>query len=147
MRGTPQMEYEPTGGRCLSLPMISVVVPVRNEETHINACLRSLIAQTYPEDRYEILVVDGGSCDQSLEIVRRLQQAHPAILILQNPAGIVPTAMNLGIASARGEFIVRADAHSTYPPAYLEKCIALLRETGADNVGGPAIATPADSTF
>jgi GT2 family glycosyltransferase len=69
------------------------------------------------------------------------------VKLLDNPAAVVPTAMNIGITHARGEFIVRADAHSCYPQNYIETCIDLLNTTGADNVGGPAITVPSDSTF
>lgn len=126
---------------------ISVVVPMRNEEAHLGACLASLLDQTYPLAGYEIIIVDGGSRDGSAELVRRLQREHGNILLLENPAGIVPTAMNLGIAAANGEFIVRADAHSTYPRHYLETCVRCLQDTGADNVGGPVITMAADNSL
>ena len=130
-----------------ALHTISVVIPMRNEEQYIGPCLDSLLRQTCHPDTYEILVVDGRSSDGSLDVVRQLQRDHGNIRILDNPAGIVPTAMNLGIASARGDLIIRADAHSTYPPDYIATCVRTLEETGADNVGGPVTTVPADHSF
>lgn len=129
------------------LPTVTVVVPMRNEQAHLAACLESLLDQTYPSEGYEIIVVDGGSRDGSVDVVRQLQHEHGNILLLDNPDGIVPSAMNVGIAAANGAYIVRADAHSTYPRHYLETCIRCLQETGADNVGGPVITMAADNSL
>jgi glycosyltransferase involved in cell wall biosynthesis len=128
-------------------PAVSIVIPMRNEQQYIGACLDSLLRQTYPQDSYEIVVIDGRSSDKSIDIVRQFQGKHANIELLDNPAGIVPTAMNLGIISARGDVIVRADAHSVYPPHYVETCVRTLEETGADNVGGPVVTVSADHTL
>lgn len=127
-----------------SHPIVSVVIPMRNEEIHVAACLDSLCRQTYRQDAYEILVVDGESSDRSVEIVQRFQQQGRTVRLLRNPARIVPTAMNEGLRAACGEFIVRADAHSVYPHDYIENCVRLLTTVEADNVGGPAITVPAN---
>ena len=68
------------------------------------------------------------------------------MLRLDNPAGIVPTAMNIGIRAARGEVIIRADGHNIYPRDYAENCVTCLERTGADNVGGPWVTAAADET-
>lgn len=129
-----------------AVPVVSVIIPMRNEERYIETCLRSLLQQDC-ELSYEIIIVDGRSADRSLEIVRRMQDQHPNILLLDNPAGIVPTAMNLGIRSSRGKYIVRVDAHSSYPPHYVQSCVELLDSTQADNVGGYAVTLPASRSF
>jgi glycosyltransferase involved in cell wall biosynthesis len=126
---------------------ISVVIPMRNEEHYIGPCLDSLLHQTCSLDDYEIVVVDGRSTDGSMDVVREFQKNYGNIRVLDNPAGIVPTAMNLGIASARGDLIIRADAHSTYPAHYIATCVETLEETGAHNVGGPVTTVPANHTF
>jgi glycosyltransferase involved in cell wall biosynthesis len=126
---------------------VSVVVPMRNEEQYIEACLRSLLAQTFPPEELEVVVVDGRSTDASVEVVRKLQRGWPNLRLLDNPKGIVAVAMNLGIQRARGDFIIRADAHCVYPPSYVSDSVRYLLQTGADNVGGPCATVPADSSF
>ena len=116
---------------------------MRNEEHYIVRCLQSLMEQTYPAECYELIVVDGMSSDRSTDLVRELSRSRPQIRLLSNPAAIVPSAMNLGIRSATGDIIVRADAHTIYPPDYIENCVNYLFRTGADNVGGPIITVPA----
>jgi glycosyltransferase involved in cell wall biosynthesis len=125
----------------------SVVVPIRNEEKYIGACLKSLLEQSLPCDSYEIIVVDGGSSDRSKEIVEEIQHDFPNVRCLDNPAAIAPAAMNIGIGNALGRIIIRADGHNFYPPTYIENCIKYLDQTGADNVGGPWLTVPADKTF
>ncbi len=89
-----------------SLPMISVVVPMRNEERHIAECLESLLRQDYPPARVEILVVDGMSEDRSREIVGDFVSRNTDIELLDNPRQIPPTAMNIGIQQAKGDMRV-----------------------------------------
>lgn len=127
--------------------MVSVVIPIRNEANYISPCLRSFLHQTYPADRYEVLVVDGRSSDDSRQIVERICSEHRNVQCLDNPAGIAPSGMNVGIRNAQGEIIVRADGHNFYPPNYIENCVKYLEKTGADNVGGPWLTVPANETF
>jgi glycosyltransferase involved in cell wall biosynthesis len=126
---------------------VSVIIPMRNEEQYIVRCLQSLMEQTYPAECYELIVIDGNSSDRSVELVRQLSQSRPQVRLLSNPAAIVPTAMNLGIRSASGEIIVRADAHTVFPPNYIENCVDYLEMTGADNVGGPIITVAANPSL
>ena len=117
-------------------PFVSVVIPARNEERHIESCLRSLESSDYPSNRMEIIVVNGASEDRTAEIVSRLAAEDPRIRLLVNPHRTVPYAMNLGIQASRGEIIVRVDAHATYPPDYVSRSVQALKKTGAWNVGG-----------
>ena len=119
---------------------------MRNEEKYIGRCLESVIANAFPHDQYEIIVVDGDSSDRSREIVLEMQSNFPNLRLLRNPARVVPPGMNLGIRQARGRYIIRMDAHSEYPSDYIANCIAELERTGAANVGGRWITKPgADS--
>ena len=126
---------------------VSFVVPIRNEEEYIRACLQSLIAQDYASHEFEIIVVDGQSSDRTREIIEEIARENPHVRCLDNPASIVPTAMNIGIRAARGEVIIRADGHNIYPSDYAANCVKYLEETGADNVGGPWLTVPADVSF
>lgn len=131
---------------CQSSPSISVIVPCRNEARFISACLDSILANDYPRDRLEILVVDGGSRDGTRQIVERYSGEHPNVRLVDNPRHTAPAAMNIGVHNSTGEFIARFDAHSTCDPRYLAKCVAAVLETGADNVGGGWTIRPQHDT-
>ena len=103
----------------MELPFISVILPVRNEEKYIRACVASIFAQDYPAEKMEVIFVDGCSEDRTVELLHEMQKEHPQIIVLDNPNRTVPYAMNIGIAQCRGEVIVRLDAHSEYPPDYV----------------------------
>ena len=117
--------------------MVTVVVPMRNEELYIAKCLRSIAEQDYPKDGLEVLVVDGLSDDRSREIVEEFRQEHPFIRLLDNPRRIIPAAMNIGIKEAEGEVIIRVDGHCRLAPDYISQCVRYLEERGAACVGGP----------
>ena len=125
---------------------VSVIMPCREEEKYLARALTSILANDYPRDRMEVLVVDGMSTDGTREIIAAFARKNPCIRLLDNPKRIVPTAMNIGIAQARGEVIVRVDAHSTYPPDYISSLVAWQEKTGADNVGGSWRIRPGGDT-
>jgi len=127
-------------------PFVSVIVPCRNEEQHLGRCLESILASDYPHDRMELLVVDGMSSDRTRDIVASYAARHPMIRLLDNPRLIAPCALNLGIQAARGEVILRMDAHVIYLPSYLPILVHALLERGADNVGGVLETLPGADT-
>jgi GT2 family glycosyltransferase len=94
------------------------------------------MANDYPADRLEIVLVDGMSEDSTREIIRRYMDRFPQIRMLDNAKKIIPAAMNLGIARARGDFIFKVDAHSVYPADYITNCIKYLLQFNADMTGG-----------
>ena len=116
------------------LPLVSVVIPLRNEAGYIHHCIDSVLAQDYPANRLEIIAVDGDSDDTTVGVLRGYGER---VRVLRNPARIVPTAMNIGIRAARGEIIARVDAHTVLAPDYIRIGVETLQRTGADNVGGP----------
>jgi glycosyltransferase involved in cell wall biosynthesis len=120
--------------------IISIVMPIRNEEKYIDDCIASLLKQDFPMRNLEIILVDGDSNDKTCEIIESYMQTNSNIKLLHNPNKTVPYAMNTGIRAAQGKYIVRLDAHSKYARDYITKCFRYLEETGADNVGGPMIA-------
>ncbi|HIU16583.1 MAG TPA: glycosyltransferase family 2 protein [Candidatus Ventricola intestinavium] len=120
----------------MHLPFISVILPVRNEERFITACVQSIFSQDYPADQMEVLFVDGRSEDRTVELLCEMQKVHPQIVVLDNPNRTVPYAMNIGIARSRGEIIVRLDAHAEYPPDYVRLSVETLLTRECDNAGG-----------
>ena len=119
-------------------PRVSVILPIRNEARHIDACLERLLQQDYPRELVEILVVDGRSDDGTRDVVKQVQARHPdaALRLLDNPQRTVPPALNAGIRAAKGEVIVRMDGHAVPAIDYLSACVAALGRSGAANVGG-----------
>lgn len=126
--------------------MISVICPVYNEEKYIESCIESILRQDYPKNDMEVLFVDGRSEDSTRDIINRFIDVYPFIKLLDNPKRIAPCALNIGIKSARGDTIIRIDAHARYPDNYFSALVSKLRELNADNVGGICRTLPADST-
>jgi len=123
-----------------SVPAVSLIVLCRNEQPYIAACIQSLYAQDLPAGSFEILIAEGLSTDGTREILARLAAAHACLRIIDNPGRIVSTGFNIAVRAARGRVIVRIDAHTQYASDYVRQCLAVLHETGADNVGGPWVA-------
>lgn len=127
--------------------MVSIIIPCRNEENFIAKCLDSVVNNDYPKHMYEILVVDGMSEDKTREIVNEYCKKSPLVRIVDNPKKIVPTGLNIGIQSAKGEVIIRMDAHAIYDKSYIKKSVDYLNRYSADNVGGIWRIIPRKSSF
>lgn len=125
------------------VPTVSIVIPMRDGERSIAACLDAILLQDYPGDCVEILVVNGASQDRSRAVVDAYRERCARIRLLQNPAGSIPAGLNVGIRAARGDVIARVDARTLLAPDYLRVGVDLLRRTGASNVGGPVRAVTA----
>ncbi len=117
-------------------PRVSIIVPCRNEGEFIGRCIASILASDYPREQLEVLVVDGMSADATRHVVRQYAQAHGNITLLDNPRQIIPAGMNIGIRHARGDVVMKMDAHSTYPRTYIANCVKFMHDYDADNVGG-----------
>lgn len=118
------------------MPLVSVVIPVLDEQDCIVECIRSVQAQDYPADRLEILVADGGSADKTRAVVASLQGEDRRIHLIDNPGRTQAAGLNLAIRQSRGDVIARLDGHATLPATHLSRCVALLEQTGVDSVGG-----------
>ncbi len=129
-----------------SVPMVSVIVPCRNEERYITRCLDSILTSDYPRAAVEVLVVDGESDDRTRALLDEYASRHPVVRVLDNPKRIQAAALNIGIRAARGDVLVRMDAHVVYPPNYIAELIDALRQTDADNVGGVVVTVPGSET-
>lgn len=121
----------------MKFPLVTLIMPIRNESGFIEKSLGSVLAQDYPADRLEIIVVDGMSTDGTREIVQSFQREYPIITIIDNPGKIVPKGINAALKSAKGDVIVRVDGHCEIFPDYVRQCVRHLLDSKADGVGGP----------
>lgn len=115
--------------------MLTVICPIFNEEKYIAGCIESILHQDYPKDDLEVLFVDGMSTDRTRMIIASYLPQCPYIRVLDNPQKFVPYAMNIGISEAKGEIIMRIDAHTIYESNYCSAIVKRLLELNADNVG------------
>jgi succinoglycan biosynthesis protein ExoA len=85
----------------------------------------------------DAIIADGLSMDGTRQILTDFGRANPWCAVIDNPGQIVSAGLNRAILQARGEFVVRMDAHTVYQPDYVVRCISVMQATGAGNVGGP----------
>ncbi len=119
-------------------PTVSVIIPCRNEQATIKRVLEALTQQSYPLEYTEVIVVDGLSDDGTREQVAEFIQQRPELVVrlIDNPRLSIPAAVNTGIASARGEIIIRLDGHSFPSKNYIELSVRDLEAGKGANVGG-----------
>ncbi|MGI8882341.1 MAG: glycosyltransferase family 2 protein [Jatrophihabitans sp.] len=114
--------------------LVTVVVPARNEQDRLAACLNSVRDQSWPH--LQIIVVDGASTDRTVDVASACRQEDPRVELLHNAQGIIPISLNVALAAARGRWLVRVDAHSTIPPDYVAAAVQHLRTGKWGGVGG-----------
>ena len=117
-------------------PTVSVIMPMRNEEGHIERCLQQVFDNDYPQELVEIVIADGQSTDRSVEIVKSIQRDHPGVHLYSNDGRRVPHGLNTCLKHATGEVVVRFDVHAEYPPDYIRQCVTALLISDAVCVGG-----------
>jgi glycosyltransferase involved in cell wall biosynthesis len=118
------------------LPGVSILLALRDEEEHLELCLKSLAALDYPLDKIEIILIDGMSTDRTPEIIQRWTGNDSRIRMLQNPQRIVSTGMNLGLKEARHDLVLWTSGHALLRPSHLKQCVKTMQTTGAAAVGG-----------
>ena len=126
-------------------PPVSVILPVRDEEEQLAACLESLAAQDYPKI-VEVVVADGGSTDRTAE----LAASYPKVVVVDNPRRSRPAGLNVALRHATGEIVVRVDARTRLAADYVSRCVEALERSGAAIVGGPMAyeaTTPGERAF
>lgn len=116
---------------------VAIIIPTLNEEKFITQCLNSVINQTYPLEKMDIIVVDGGSKDGTRSIVEKFHVHYENIRLLNNSGRIQSIAFNIGVKSSDAPYLIRLDAHAIYDSKYIELCIMRLQENvNRGNVGG-----------
>lgn len=118
-----------------SWPPVSVVMPVLNEERHLEEAVGRVLDQEYPGE-LEVVLAIGPSKDKTQAIAAKLAEADKRITIVANPTGKTPAGLNTGIAHARHDIVVRVDGHGVLTQGYIRRAVEVLHESGADNVGG-----------
>ena len=126
---------------------VSVIIPCRNEEVFIGKCLDSIIANDYPKESLEVLVVDGISEDNTRTIIEEYGKRHSFIRLLHNPHVVTPAAFNIGIVNAKGDLVIILGAHATYAKDYISKCASSIEKYNVDNVGGVLKMVPNADTI
>lgn len=128
------------------LPNISILIPTYNEEGFIKDCVESLVCNSYPIDKIETLIIDGGSTDNTVQIITSLQSLYPQIKLLSNPKKTVPSAMNIGAQQASHPILIWCGSHAKYGRDYLKNSVEiLLTESECASIGG--VITPIATTF
>lgn len=129
-------------------PLVTVLIPMRNEERDIERCLRAVLAQDYPHDRMEVVLVDGGSTDATTSVAKAvLSDADLAWTTLRNPVGTTPSNLNVGLAAAKGDYLCRVDARSIVPSDYVRLCVqSLIDRPDVVVTGGAQVAVPTDAS-
>ena len=118
-----------------ALPGISVILPVLNEEEHLEESIRAILAQDYAGE-FEIILALGPSKDLTQQIAARLSDEDPRIILVSNPTGQTAAGLNLALHRSTQEIVVRVDAHAEIPQNYLHLIVEILADSGAVNVGG-----------
>lgn len=120
------------------LPLVSIVIPARNEAKYIADCLFSFAKQDYPRERLEVIVADGVSDDTTKEVIATFAALHPSLTlrVIDNPDRLTPHALNLGIKNSTGDIIIIFGAHSLAATNYVRLVVETLEVTGAGAAGG-----------
>lgn len=121
-----------------NIPIASILIPVFNEENYISDCLNSIVKNDKSKYNFEIIIIDGGSTDKTLEIIKEYTLLYPYIKYLKNHKKYIPDALNLGIKKSKSKYIIRLDAHAHYSIDYINNCIETIEESAEEivNVGG-----------
>ncbi len=123
-----------------SFPTVAIVMPVLNEEYHLESAIQRLLAQDYQGEMVIVLAV-APSRDRTEVIAAELAQRHPSLRVVANPSGRTPAALNAAIRASQSEVVVRVDGHALIPVDYIRVGVETLNRSGADNVGGVMAAS------
>lgn len=120
------------------MQLVSIIIPCFNEQKTIGTLLYSLLEQTYPREKMEVIIADGLSTDNTMQEIKKFQEENPSlkVILVDNPKQIIPSGLNMALKASQGDFIVRIDAHSLPYPNYVEDCVEILKDGLAEIVGG-----------
>ena len=116
-------------------PSISVILPVLNEEAHLEDAVHSILSQDY-QGKIEVILAVGPSHDRTLEIAQSISRRDTRVVLVDNPNGRTAAGLNLALNKSQSPVVVRVDGHAQIPNDYLRLIVEILNKTGAVNVGG-----------
>ncbi len=122
-------------GELSASPAVSVILPVLNEEAHLEDSILAILAQDY-HGHFEVILALGPSRDRTNQIADELAAKDLRVKLVTNPTGKTAAGLNLAVAASQNPVIVRVDGHAEIPKNYLSLAVEILRKTGAVNVGG-----------
>jgi glycosyltransferase involved in cell wall biosynthesis len=129
----PIQTHEPDRKACW--PAVSVIMPILNEERHLEEAVGAVLGQDYA-GAIELVLALGPSHDRTDEIAEQIASREPRVRTVHNPTGRTPDALNAALAASHSEIIVRVDGHGVLDRDYVRTAYELLQDTGAANVGG-----------
>ena len=126
------------------MPLVTVLVPVRNEKADIAGCIDAIAAQDHGADRIQLVVVDAASDDGTVDEVHRAAARHPfaEVVVDRDPRRRTSAGLNVGLGHARGEYLARVDARSRIPSHYVRTCLERMEDARVGVVGGAQVAQP-----
>ena len=130
----------PAGQGPATAPRVSIIAATYNEERYIGQFAACMAAQDFPSQDFEVLIVDGGSRDNTRALAEEIVRRDPRFRLIDNPGRFQPQARNVGVRHARGEIVIVADVHASYPPDFVRASVEGLDRSGAWCVG-PILAT------
>jgi len=116
-------------------PSISVILPVLNEETHLEEAVHSILSQDY-QGKIEVILAVGPSRDCTLEIAQSISRRDSRVVLVDNPTGRTAAGLNIALNKSQSPVVVRVDGHAHIPNDYITLIVEILNKTGAVNVGG-----------
>lgn len=129
--------------------LVTFIIVAYNAEKVIESCLTSLKNQNYPHEEIEVILVDSSSTDNTKQLMMQFQERakeeYNRVLVLDNPKRTLPCGWNVALKEAKGEVVVRVDAHTIYPEDFIQKNVKEI-EKGEDIVGGQCISITKNDT-
>ena len=120
----------------MTIPRVSILLPIRNEGKYISKTVKSLFEQDYPKEMMEIVIADGNSDDNTKDELKNLKKQYKQIKIVSNPGLSMPKGFNRAYANSSSEFIIMLGGHSAIPKNYISQSINNIEKNNADCSGG-----------
>ncbi len=116
------------------LPYVSIIIAARNEEKNIGKCIKSLVSQTYPQNKFEVIITDDHSTDQTVPIIKSFSEDNIRVISLADFTGnnkinsYKKKSIETALKFAKGELIVTTDADCIAPQKWLETLVSFYKK-------------------